>query len=363
MKPEYQGKGWGLYNADCVEILAQLPNDSVDASVFSSPFSALYIYSDSERDMGNAGSHEEFFAHHEYLAHEMFRVMKPGTVVCDHVKDTVFYSGSSETGESGLYPVSDMLLANYRKAGFILRARTTVWRCPVRERSKTNPERLLYKNIGLNSRVCAPGMPEYILVMRKDASGTKAGDPVQHVVDKNGDDARRFYKAYGGEVAELVDTGANVEKLKKAASQQIAQDHAARLLTQGMIEGISPDLLDGLAEAAHFPLDQWQEWASPVWMNTHMTDVLNSRFKADDDDRHICPMPLDLIKRCITLYSNPGDLVLDPFNGIGSTGFQALKMGRRYLGLELKPEYAAQAAKFLTEAEASADSLLAEGAA
>lgn len=363
MKPEYQGRNWGLYNADCVEILSALPDNSVDVSVFSSPFSSLYIYSESERDMGNAASNEEFLEHHSYMARELFRVMKPGTVICDHVKDTVFYSGSSETGESGLYPFSDMALANYRAAGFVLRARTTVWRCPVRERSKTNPERLLYKNIGLNSRVCAPGMPEYILVMRKDAAGTKIGDPVQHVVDKDGDDARSFYKGYGGDVADLVSSGASIETLKQAAAQQISRDHASRLLTHGMIEGASGDILDMLAKAAHFPLNQWQEWASPVWMKTQMTDVLNSRFKADDDERHLCPMPLDLIERCLTLYSNPGDLVLDPFNGIGSTGFQALKMHRRYLGIELKPEYAAQAAKFLTEAEEGAVSMISEGAA
>lgn len=358
MQPDFQGNQWALYNADCVEILAGLPDNSVDVAVFSSPFSALYIYSESERDMGNAASDEEFLEHHLYMARELFRVMKPGTVICDHVKDTVFYSGSSETGESGLYPFSDMAMASYRAAGFVLRARTTVWRCPVRERSKTNAERLLYKNIGLNSRVCAPGMPEYILVMRKDASGMKTGEPVQHVVDKDGDDARAFYKGYGGEVAELVNSGASVERLKEAAARQIAQDHAARLLTKGMIDGVSPEILDALADAARFPLDQWQDWASPVWMKTQMTDVLNSRFKADADERHLCPMPLDLIERCLTLYSNPGDLVLDPFNGIGSTGFQALKMGRKYLGIELKPEYAAQAARFLTEAEEGAESML-----
>lgn len=292
MKPEYQGQNWGLYNADCVEILAGMPDESVDVAVFSSPFSALYIYSDSERDMGNAASDEEFLAHHAYMAKELYRVMKPGAVICDHVKDTVFYQNSSATGEGGLYPFSDEAGRNYREAGFCMRARVTVWRDPVREMQKTKHERLLYKNIRENSRVSAMGMPEYIMVMRKDSRGIKVGEPVTHTREE-------------------------------------------------------------------FTLDQWQEWASPVWMRTMQTDVLNSRFKAGDDERHLCPMPLDLIERCLTLYSNPGDLVLDPFNGIGSTGFQALQMGRKYIGIELKPEYAAQAAKFLSEAEAKTDDMLA----
>ena len=357
MKPDYEGRNWAVYNADCVEALAGMPDDCIDTAVFSSPFSSLYIYSDSERDMGNAASHDEFLRHHLFMARELYRVMKPGTVICDHVKDTVFYSNSSETGESGIFPFSDAALANYRAAGFVLRARTTVWRCPVMERSKSNPERLLYKNIGLNSRVCAPGMPEYILTMRKDAAGVKVGDPVQHVVDKDGDDARRFYRGYGGKVAEMAAAGANAVDLKEVAGRQIAEDHARRMVVAGMIEGWDDDLLQRLAEAAHFPLSQWQEWASPVWMDTQSTKVLNSRFKGRGDEKHICPMPLDLIERCLTLYSNPGDVVLDPFNGIGSTGYQAIKMGRRYLGVELKPEYAAQASRFLAEAEASKGTL------
>jgi hypothetical protein len=168
-------------------------------SVFSSPFSSLYIYSDSERDMGNAASHEEFLQHHLYMAQELFRVMKPGTVICDHVKDTVFYQNSSPTGEGGIYPFSDKAADNYRKAGFCMRARITVWRDPVREMQKTKHERLLYKNIRGNSRVSAMGMPEYIIVMRKESKGIKVGEPVTHTREE-------------------------------------------------------------------FPLDQWQEWASPVWI-------------------------------------------------------------------------------------------------
>lgn len=325
---EYEGRGWKLFNADCIEVMAQMPDNTVDCSVFSSPFSSLYIYSDSERDMGNANSHEEFLQHHAFFARELYRVLKPGAVICDHLKDTVFYQGSSESGESGLYPFSDMAIASYRAAGFQLRARTTIWTDPVLERSKSNPERLLYKNIGENSRACAPGMPEYIAVMRKDARGVKVGDPVRHAVAKWGE--ARF----------------------KSDAREIGEAAAARLLKEGLIAGITPDLLAHLAEAAKFPLDQWQAWASPVWMDNQGSAVLNARFKgSDQDEKHLCPMPLPYIERCLTLYSCPGDVVLDPFTGIGSTGYQAVKMFRRFIGAELKPEYAKQAARFLGQAE------------
>lgn len=328
MMDTWEGRNWKLYNADCIEFLYSLPDNSLDMSVFSSPYSSLYIYSDSERDMGNAVSHEEFIEHHKIFANELFRVMKSGTVICDHVKDTVFYQGSSSTGESGLYPFSDVALQNYRDAGFQLRSRTVIWTDPVLERSKTNAERLLYKNIGENSRVCGTGMPEYILVMRKDSRGGKVGEPVKHAVNKWGD-----------------------EKYREDALN-MGQDHARKMLKEGMIDGIDNELIEKLAMASQFDLDQWQKWASPVWMDNHGTDVLNSRFKGSDkDEKHLCPMPLEYIRRCLTLYSNPADVVFDPFSGIGSTGHCAVKMGRKFVGTELKIEYARQAARFIGESD------------
>lgn len=327
---EWNGFNWNLYNADCIELLKSMPDDSLDLSVFSSPYSSLYIYSDSERDMGNAASHNEFFEHHGIFARELFRVMKSGTVICDHVKDTVYYQGSSESGESGIYPFSDVALKSYRDAGFTLRSRTVIWTDPVLERAKTNTDRLLYKNVGENSRVVGAGMPEYILVMRKDSRGSKVGEPVKHAVNKWGDAQN--------------DIDAN----------NLAQEFAQKMLKEGMISGISPELLFKLAESSKFDLLQWQKWASPVWMTNHGSDVLNSRFKGDEkDEKHLCPMPLEYIRRCITLYSNPADIVFDPFSGIGSTGHCAVKMGRKFIGSELKIEYAKQAARFIGESAQS----------
>jgi hypothetical protein len=171
-------------------------------------------------------------------------------------------------------------------------------------------------------------MPEYVLVMRKDSRGGKVGEPVKHAVNKWGD-----------------------AKWQEDALD-IGREHAAKLLKEAMVDGVSDDLVMKLAEAAKFPLDQWQKWASPVWMDNHAQDVLNSRFRGSDrDEKHLCPMPLEYIRRCMTLYSNPGDVVFDPFSGIGSTGVTAVKMLRKFVGTELKPEYAIQAAKFIRESE------------
>lgn len=324
----YNGRGWTLYNADCVELMSAMPDNSVDFSVYSSPFSSLYVYSDSERDLGNAPTHENFFEGFDFFAKELFRIMKPGTVICDYVKDILFFQGTSETGESGIYPFSDKAIDAYRRAGFQLRSRTTIWTDPVRERSKTNADRLLHKSIGENSRVCGTGMPEYILVMRKDSTGGKSGEAVRHAIDTHR------------------------TKTVPEQGSEIAQAQVERLIRSGIIDGVSEELIDKLAAECEFPVKKWSQWASPVWMKNGSSNVLNKRFKGNEkDERHLTPTPLTYIDRCLNLYSNPGDVVFDPFSGIGSTGVIAVKHLRKFIGSELKPEYADQAAKFIKHAE------------
>ena len=282
LQPEYQGEDWGIYLADCVEVLGGMPEGMIDLSIFSPPFSDLFVYSDSERDMGNCGSHTEFMDHYGYFASNLYRAMKPGRIVCVHCTDLP--SRKVKDGFIGLHDFSGDLIKAHRDAGFVYHARCTIWKDPVVEMQRTKALGLLYKQLKKDSAMSRVGMPDYMLFFRKDEPNP---DPITH----------------------------------------------------------SPEDL---------PVDQWQELASPVWNTVRQGNVLNGRFaKGEEDERHICPLQLDVIERCLTLYSNPGDLVLDPFNGIGSTGYQALQMGRRYIGIELKPEYAAQAAKFLDEASVS----------
>lgn len=286
MKPEYEGREWALYNSDCIEVLAGLPEGLIDLAIFSPPFSDLFVYSDSERDMGNCGSHDEFMEHYRYFAENLYRAMKPGRITCVHCTDLPTRKGRD--GFIGLHDFGGDLIKAHQAAGFVYHARCTIWKDPVVEMQRTKALGLLYKQLKKDSAMSRVGMPDYMLFFRKDEPNP---EPITH----------------------------------------------------------TPDDL---------PVDQWQELASPVWMTVRQGNVLNGRMaRGQEDERHICPLQLDVIERCLRLYSNPGDLVLDPFNGIGSTGFKALEMGRRYLGVELKPEYAAQAAKFLAEAEASKASL------
>jgi DNA modification methylase len=280
MKPDYQGDSWAIYLADCIEIMNGLPEGIVDLAVFSPPFSDLFVYSDSERDMGNCGSHDEFMQHYDYFTRALLRVLKPGRVACVHCSDLP--ARKSKDGFIGLHDFGGDLIRAHRDAGWIYHARCTIWKDPVIEMQRTKALGLLYKQLKKDSSRSRVGMPDYMLFFRKDGDNP---DPVTH-------------------------------------------------------------------EPEDLPVSMWQELASPVWMEVNQTKVLNGRqAKGEQDERHICPLQLDVIERCITLYSNPGDLVLDPFNGIGSTGYQAIKMGRRYLGVELKPEYARQAARFLQQAE------------
>jgi hypothetical protein len=286
MTPDFEGRQWALYNADCVEVLAGLPEGLVDLSIFSPPFADLFVYSDSERDMGNCGSYDEFMVHYGFFARHLFRAMKPGRMTCVHCTDLPTRKGKD--GFIGMHDFSGDLIRAHQEAGFVYHARCTIWKDPVVEMQRTKALGLLYKQLKKDSAMSRVGMPDYMLFFRKDEPNP---EPVTH----------------------------------------------------------SPDDL---------PVDEWQELASPVWMTVRQGRVLNGRLaKGEEDERHICPLQLDVIDRCLRLYSNPGDLVLDPFNGIGSTGFEALKARRRYLGIELHTKYAAQAARFLAEAEAGSATL------
>ncbi|HVQ11544.1 MAG TPA: site-specific DNA-methyltransferase, partial [Methyloceanibacter sp.] len=202
-------------------------------------------------------------------------------------KDLVYYR--TQRGTAGLRDFPGDLIRCHIDAGFDFHSRITIWRCPVREMTKTKAHGLLYKQLRADSSFSRQGLPEYFVIMRKWAAEGEEPMPVTHTKDS-------------------------------------------------------------------FPLDQWQEWASPVWMHTRETDVLNGK-RGPKDEKHICPMPLDLTTRAISLWSNPGDIVLSPFMGIGSEGYCALKAKRRFVGVELKAEYFNQAGRTLHDVEARAPTL------
>lgn len=270
-RDEEHGADWSMYNADCVEMIREIPAKSVGLSVFSPPFSSLYTYSSSDRDMGNCRDDAEFIEHYSFILPELYRITKPGRLCAVHCKDLVDYRGSS--GRAGLRDFPGEIIRAHEAAGWKFHSRTTVWKSPVVEMQRTKAHGLLYKQLRTDSTFSRMGLPDYILWFRRWAEDGEDVDPVTHTVDS-------------------------------------------------------------------FPLDQWQEWASPVWMAIDQTDVLNVQQARDDrDEKHMCPLQLDLVDRVVRLHSNSGDTVFSPFAGIGSEGYGALRAGRRFVGIELKPEY------------------------
>ena len=273
---EAHGERYGIYHGDCVDVVRQLPDESVGLSVYSPPFSNLFLYSDSVADMGNSGSDEEFIAHYGFLLRELYRVTMPGRISAAHCSDLPLQKWRD--GVIGIKDLSGQIIAAHEDAGWTLHSRITIWKSPVVEMTRTKALGLLYKQLQKDSCRSRTGMADYLLVFRKD--------------------------------------------------------------------GENPEPVEQTPET--FPLAQWQEWASPVWMTVDQTNVLNvAAAREPNDERHLCPLQLDVIDRAVTLWSNPGDTVLDPFMGIGSSGVRALTAKRRFVGVELKGAYFAQARKYL----------------
>jgi DNA modification methylase len=289
---QHAGERFTAYNADCVEIASALPSNSVGFSVYSPPFAHLFVYSDSERDMGNVRDEAEFKALYRHLVREKYRITKPGRLTAVHCSDLP--RTKSMHGVVGLYDFPADIREVHEAEGWTFHSRITVWKDPVVEMQRTKALGLLYKQIQTDSTRNRQGMADYVMVFRKTPADEKEAD-------------------------------------------KVAQDRHL------------------------FPVEMWQQWASPVWMDIQQTNVLNGKLAREDkDERHLCPLQLDLIERCIRLWSNPNDIVFSPFMGIGSEGFMAMKAGRRFIGTELKPSYYKHAVSNLREAdsETSVGSLL-----
>ncbi len=274
------GKSWSAYNADCVDFTAQMPDASIDFSVYSPPFANLYTYSSEIADMGNCTNDEEFMEQYGFLVKQMQRITKPGRISCVHCIDLPSFKWKH--GAVGLRDFPGEIIRAHVDSGFIYHSRITIWKDPVTEMQRTKSIGLLHKQLKKDSTMSRVGLPDYLLVFRN------AGDnesPVEHTP-----------------------------------------------------EG--------------FPVSQWQEWASPVWTTVRQTNTLNREGAKDvNDEKHICPLQLDVIERCLVLWSNPGDTVFSPFMGIGSEGYQSIKLGRRFMGTELKPSYFTQACAYLAQSE------------
>ena len=300
---QYVSDRVSLYNGDSIEILRGLPDGSVHYSIFSPPFSSLYTYSNSDRDMGNSSGDDEFYTHFGYLITELARVIMPGRLVSVHCMDIPRMK--SRDGVIGIKDFSGEIIRAFESAGFIYHSRVVVFKDPLVEATRTKALGLMHKQLCKDSAMCRTGLPDYVLTFRKPGDNP---EPVTHP-----DGLDRFY-------------GDNEPEGRKI----IRPDP-------------DPDLVDAKQKYNTEPVyshQVWRRYASPVWMDIRQSNTLNRAAARDDkDERHICPLQLDLIARCLELWTNPNDIVLDPFAGIGSVPVVALQMGRRALGFELKASY------------------------
>ena len=297
---EAHGDNWSLLLGDSCERLRELDTDSVDLSVCSPPFASLFTYSPSIRDLGNCASRGEFLQHYGFIIREQLRVTKPGRLACIHVQQLT--TTKATDGYMGMTDFRGQVIAAFQESGWIFNGEVTVWKDPQAQSIRTRSHALAFATKNRDSAGTRPALADYLLLFKKP--------------------------------------GDNAVPIKNDVSN-----------------------------------DEWIEWASPIWTDHHdggwltndghicpvwygirETDVLGTHeARENDDERHLCPLQLPVIERCVRLWSNPSDVVLSPFAGIGSEGVGALRNGRRFVGVELKPAYFRVAARNLKAAEAQAN--------
>lgn len=310
------GTNYALYNGDSCQIVPSFPENSIHFSIYSPPFSSLYIYSDSEADMGNNADMEEFLTHYEYLVRELYRVTIPGRLTAVHVKDLPLYKSSSDW--FGVEDFSGMVSHLYRYCGWIFHSRITIWKDPVVEMEKTNSHGLLHKNFAQRTQVCRVGLPDYLMVFVKpDPEGM----------------------------------GEDVKQLRKPGDYIGTEPPKAHEWLNSLRQR-TPSWYPGTIGQYNYSIAVWQRYASPVWFDIDQMDTLNYKVAKDgQDEKHIAPLQLGVAKRAIDLWSNPGETVLTPYAGIGTEVVSAIEMGRRGVGVELKPEYFDYAVRYCDAAE------------
>ena len=280
---------YAIYHGDCVEILKGIPNDSIHYMIFSPPFSNLFCYSASARDMGNS-TEEQFYDHFRFAIPEMYRVVMPGRLLSFHCSDIP--AMKERDGYMGLKDFPSYVRMLFEEMGFIYHSKVVIWKDPLLEAVRTKSLGLAHKQVVKDSSRCRQGTPDYIITMRKPGENP---EPVGR---------GRGFETYIGE---------------KKEPQAVKRDDPK------------------LNKYSHYV---WQRYASPVWMDIRQGNTLNVKMARDKrDERHICPLQLDVIARCLELWTNSGDTVFSPFAGIGSEGYEALLMDRRFVGIELKDSY------------------------
>lgn len=320
VKDQLITEDYSIFNSDCMYVLPTIPSESVDLSIYSPPFAGLYNYSSSPNDFSNCETKEQFLEQYDFLIKEMARVTKKGRINCVHVTEVVQNDGSS-------WDFPHEVIALHEKHGFKYKGRVTIWKEPLQVRMRTMVKSLMHKLIVEDATQCFPAQPDYLLLFKKK------GDvevPVTHPTGIND---------YFGEVPILP----NILKAWNNANETNLTEEELWIHLNKINES------DKITKLNHYI---WQRYASAVWDDVRVSNVLKfQESKEDDDEKHVHPLQLDVIDRCVDLWSNPGEVVLTPFMGVGSEVYSPVSMGRKAIGIELKDSYFKQAIKNLQNIE------------
>lgn len=292
---QYHGENFSIYNGDSCEVLKAIPDNSIHYSIFSPPFASLYTYSNSDRDLGNCKTDTEFIEHFKFIVSELYRVLKNGRLISFHCMNLP--TTKSRDGFIGIRDFRGELIRLFEEAGFVYHSEVCIWKDPVTAMQRTKAIGLLHKQIVKDSALSRQGLPDYLVTMRK------LGD--------NDEPVSGLLSDYQGENA-----------------PEIANDEVRN------------------------SINIWQQYASPVWFDIRQSNTLQRESaREDEDEKHICPLQLDVIARALQLWTNEGDTVLSPFGGIGSEGYVAVEMKRKAILVELKRSYYQQAVENLKSLE------------
>ncbi len=315
VKDQLHTEKYSIYNGDCMDVITNLPDNSVDFSVYSPPFAGLYIYSSDKRDMSNNESTEEFLKHYEFLIEQMSRVMKAGRICAVHCTDVI-----TQTTKHNLWDFPHEIIKLHLKHGFTYNNRITIWKEPLEVRMRTMVQSLTHKNIVEDSTRCFTAIPDYVLIFRK---GGENKVPVTH---ENGLVDFPYFGSTPFLDMHKQTYGNYDDFVKKYKDEKDPKKNKLSHLT-------------------------WQRYASSVWDDIRNSNVLEFKSaKEEDDEKHVHPLQLDVIDRLVYLYSNPDEVVLTPFMGVGSEVYSPVSLGRKAIGIELKDSYYKQAILNLKEA-------------
>jgi len=310
----FKNHRYELHLGDNIELIKELKDDSIGFSIFSPPFASLFTYTNSIRDMGNCRDKDDFLNHFKFLVTELHRVMMPGRLIAIHCMNLPMTI--THDGVMGMHDFRGDIIRLFQAENFIFHSEICIWKDPLVQAVRTKVLSLAHKQVCKDSSRCGNGIPDYIVVMRKQGDNPV---PIEH---------KQGFTEYIGE-REFTNTNFNEDQRKNKLSHEI-----------------------------------WQKYASPVWFDIRQTRVLSTDIARDEkDEKHVCPLQLDTIERCLELWSAKGDVVLDPFSGIGSTVYSAVSMGRYGIGFELKESYWRQSIKnleFLESKEKQGSLLFAE---